>query len=68
MVCFVRRVGGAAHRSTLSAARENQRKIAEITMKNQNKQYKDMLEAQEDANMWGAIGDIAGSIDWGSIF
>ena len=28
MVCFVRRVGGAAHRSTLSAARENQRKIA----------------------------------------
>ena len=28
MVCFVCRVGGAAHRSTLSAARENQRKIA----------------------------------------
>ena len=28
MVCFVRRVGGAAHRRTLSAARENQRKIA----------------------------------------
>ena len=32
MVCFVRRVGGAAHRSTLSAARENQRKIAVHTL------------------------------------
>ena len=47
---------------------ENQRKIAETTMKNQNKQYQDMLDSQENANMWGAIGDIAGSIDWGSIF
>lgn len=47
---------------------ENQRKIAETTMRNQNKQYQDMLDAQSDANMWGAIGDIAGSIDWGSIF
>ena len=28
MVCFVCRVGGGAHRRTLSAARENQRKIA----------------------------------------
>ena len=47
---------------------ENQRKIAETTMRNQNKQYQDMLDSQENANMWGAIGDIAGSIDWGSIF
>ena len=32
MVCFVRRACGAAHRSTLSAARENQRKIAVCTL------------------------------------
>jgi hypothetical protein len=47
---------------------ENQRKIAEISQKNTNKQYEDMLDAKKSGDIWGAVGQIGGSIDWGSIF
>lgn len=54
---------------------ENQRKIAEIAQANQNAQfgqnlnYLQGLQSDANRNAWlSTIGDVAGSIDWGSFF
>jgi len=54
---------------------ENQRKIAEIAQANQNSQfgqnmnYLQGLQDDNNTNAWlSTIGNIAGNIDWGSIF